>query len=138
MTQHSPTIANGTAGTKWKFRPKGKPAPAGEASHGGDFPQHDGKGGNIVEAEIGHCGQRIARAGSRQHPDPETHAGVFTHAQIMAIVSHNRHLPGIEPGCGAKAEHHAGLRLRAEAAVIAGNEIEMAANAETLRSPADR
>src|SRR5690606_41460210 len=52
--------------------------------------------------------------------------------------SHHRHLSGIEPSCGAKAEHHAGLRLRTEAAVIAGDEIEMVGDAETLRGPPDR
>ena len=58
--------------------------------------------------------------------------------QVVVVVADDGDLLRIEPGRHAEAEHHAGLRLDAETAVVTGDIIEIGRKAEAIGRLADR
>lgn len=57
---------------------------------------------------------------------------------VVLVIADHRHLGGVEAGCGAEAQEHAGARLDAMATVVAGDEIEESGKAQPFRGAADR
>ncbi len=63
--------------------------------------------------------------------------GIQAHVQIMVVVADDRDLFRQKTGRGAEAEHHAGFRLDAEAAVVTGDVIDIRGKTETFGGLAD-
>lgn len=89
------------------------------------------------QADIAEWLERFARSGSCQHTDAQTRHDRNRHVHVMRIVPDDRDLGWTNLRGDGKSQEHAGIGFRAIATIVAGHEINPAAQRKPLDQPID-